>query len=128
MNRKHVISALVVGAAACSMAIAAVVFWPGGVAVVVKNVDDRTIQNVTVHVSGNSYPIGDLTAAKQIRIPVRPNGESHVEISFLGMDGSEKRHVADCYFEPAHYHGTIEIDVSDDGIVRCKDDIRYGFY
>ncbi|QDV59034.1 hypothetical protein [Rosistilla oblonga] len=86
------------------------------------------MQNVVVHVTGNSYELGTIGFGEQERVKVRPSSESHVEISFLNASGQQRRLVAACYFESRHYHGTIAIDVSGDKLVRFQDSVSIGMY
>ena len=55
-----------------------------GVSVVVQNKGPETINDVTVHVTGNSYDIGALKPGQTRKVRVTAKGESHVEIAFLG--------------------------------------------
>lgn len=61
--------------------------------VVLTNVSPHTMRSVTVHVSGTSYDIGDLMPGVVTSVEVRPEGDSHVELSF---DGNRRLKI-DCY-------------------------------
>ncbi len=61
--------------------------------VVLTNVSAQTMRSVTVHVSGKSYDIGDLMPGVPTSVEVRPEGDSHVELSF---DGNRRLKI-DCY-------------------------------
>lgn len=106
----------------------ATIMHPLGIHVVVRNIGDAPMQDVVVHVTGNSYDLGTIGCGEQDRVKVRPSGESHVEISFLNSHGQQRRLVADCYFESRHYHGTITIDVSGDKLVGVQDSVSTGMY
>jgi hypothetical protein len=95
-----------------------------GVEVVVKNVDSIRVQNVVVHVTGNSYLLGEISPSTEKHVRVSSNGESHVEVSFTGADGKLKREVVDCYFEAQGYNGTIEVDIDGHHIVRQSSSVR----
>jgi hypothetical protein len=99
-----------------------------GVTVVVRNVGDAPMQNVAVHVTGNSYELGTFGSGDEGRVRVKPSGESHVEISFIDANGQQQRLVCDCYFEPRHWHGTITIDVAGGQVVRLQDSVSIGYF
>lgn len=84
--------------------------WNRGVTVVLRNTDSTALSDITIHVTGRDYPIGDLPAGATRRVVVDPIGESHIEISQGHVDGRGRLPV-ECYFE-AGYSGTIDIDIS----------------
>ena len=89
------------------------------VTVVIHNVGGETLQSVVVHVTGNSYPVGDIVAGETRTVKVVSKGESHIEIEHSGRE----RLVAGTYFEQG-YSGKITIDVNSNQIVNIKDEIR----
>jgi hypothetical protein len=112
--------------AAC--AAAAVLCWLAyqfalpGVRVGLTNQGPDTLRNVIVHVTGRSYPLGDVPARESRSVRVRPASESHVEIEFTDARGTSARVVADCYFEPG-YRGEIWIDMKDGRVERARDSV-----
>ena len=89
------------------------------VTVVIHNVGDETLQSVVVHVTGNSYPVGDIAAGATRTIKVVSKGESHIEIEHSGR----KRLVVGTYFEQG-YSGKITVDVTPNQVVNIRDEIR----
>ena len=98
----------------------AVVFLNRGVIVTVRNVGDQPLSGVIVHVTGNSYPLGDIPAGDARSVRVRPVGESHIEI-----EHAKGRLVVDAYFEGG-YRGGVSVDVSETVIKRVQNDVRIG--
>ena len=92
-----------------------------GVTVVIHNVGDINLQSVVVHVTGNSYPIGDIDTGTTKTVKVVAEGESHILIEH----GSQEQLVVGVYFEKG-YKGKISIDVTSSEIVNVKDEIRTG--
>jgi hypothetical protein len=128
MNALFSLRKTTIFAAICGTAYAAWAFQSHGVDVIVRNTEPATIRNVTVHVTGKAYDLGDIAPNAQKRVVVRPNNESHVEISFVDTRETEKRLVADCYFESSGYEGTLEVEIRDGEIVRQTDSIRLRMY
>ena len=96
-------------------------FLHHGVTVEVRNVGNEQMRAVIVHVTGNSYPIGDLPAGSSRRVDVSATSESHVELEYQGHD----RLIIDCYFEPG-YKGTITAQVTALKVVSVNDSVRIG--
>jgi len=88
-----------------------------GTKVILMNKNSDTLHSVVVHVTGNSYSVGELDPDKAKSVKVYPTGESHVEIEHVGLDGAKKRLYADCYFEQG-YGGSIEISMTADAITK----------
>jgi hypothetical protein len=104
--------------AALLTAIAALALVDYGVSVDLKNVGVEPMRGVVVHVTGASYPVGDLAPSARVRVKVQPRGESHVEIEH----SAGQRFVVDCYFE-AGYSGTLSVDLSSTRIVAVRDKV-----
>ena len=85
-------------------------FWNRGVTVIVRNAEPTPLVDVTVHVTGADYAIGDIASGSSRQVVVAPTGASHVEISHRGVDGRERIPVT-CYFE-AGDSGTIHVELS----------------
>lgn len=99
----------------------AVLLLPGGkVEVTIVNVGTTPLRSVTVHVTGNSYPIGDIAPGAGKTVRVAAKGESHVE---LQHDGSPDRLVVDCYFEPG-YRGKITAEVTATQVIHVDNETR----
>jgi hypothetical protein len=78
-----------------------------GVTVVVANVGTEPMREVVVHVTGASYPIGELAPGARASVVAKPKGDSHVEIG----QSSGPRLIVDCYFESG-YSGTVTAEVT----------------
>jgi len=98
-----------------------------GVKVRVRNVGSETLYSMLVHVTGNSYSIGDLTAATTASVRVEPTGESHVEVEFKDGKGKSKRLLVGGYFERFPYHGTISVDLDSEKVLKTKSTVMIGF-
>lgn len=100
-------------------AIAAAVLIDDRVMVDLKNVGAEPMLGVVVHVTGASYPVGDLAPGASVRVPVQPKGESHVEIAH----STGQRLVVDCYLESG-YTGTLEADVTSAKFVATRNRVK----
>jgi hypothetical protein len=85
-------------------------YWNRGVTVVLRNTDETALLDVTIHVTGRDFDIGDMPVGSTWHVLVDPTGESHIEIS-QQQAGGRRRIPVDCYFE-AGYSGEIRIDIS----------------
>lgn len=114
-------------AAAAALVIAVLVgLWLGqsfflyeGITVEVRNTGTEPLRATIIHVTGNSYPLGDLPAGSSKKVVVEPTSESHVEIEHDGHTPL----IVDCYFEPG-YTGTIAVEVTPHKIGRVQSSIR----
>ena len=61
---------------------------------------------MVVHVTGASYELGNIAPGDSVKVRVRPNGESSLEIEFADSNGHTNRLDAGGYFESG-YRGTI---------------------
>ncbi len=95
-----------------------------GVQVVVRNLGPAVLPNVVVHVTGNSYPVGDLRVGESRKVAVQCRGESHVELEFTDPSGQRRRIIAGGYFESKDYRGVITFDLRNGAIIRVDDRIR----
>ena len=101
-------------------------YWNRGVTVVLRNTDATALSDVTIHVTGRDYPIGDMPSGSTRNILVDPTGESHIEISQQHADG-RGRLVVQCYFESG-YSGQIDIDVSRASATVANNQIAIGLW
>jgi len=101
------------------MIIVAVWILKDGVTVVIRNVGDDSMKSVIVHVTGNSYPIGDIDAGATKTVKVVTTGESDIVIEH----GNQEKLVVGAYFESS-YRGKISIDVTSDHVVNVKNETR----
>jgi hypothetical protein len=90
--------------------------FTGGVKVTIHNVSNSAITGVIVHVTGNSYPVGDIPAGLFKKVKVVSKGESHIEIEHEGV---QERLIVDCYFEQG-YGGEIIIEITPDSVVKVE--------
>jgi hypothetical protein len=89
-----------------------------GVTVTVTNVSAQPLSRVVVHVTGESYPLGDIQAGEKRSVRVSPTGESHIEI-----EHSKGRLIVDTYFENG-YRGKISVEVTEVEVKRVQDDVH----
>lgn len=94
--------------------------FTGGVKVTIHNVSNSTITGVIVHVTGNSYPVGDIPENSYNKVKVVSKGESHIE---LEHEGDQERLIVDCYFEKG-YRGKIYIEITPDRVVKVERDMN----
>ena len=83
-----------------------------GIRVTVQNTGQMTLHSVILHVSGNSYSLGNLAPDAFAVATVEPKGESHLEIEFTDSDGKMQRLAVEGYFE-TNYRGTIRVSIKD---------------
>ena len=93
--------------------------WDPGVQVTIVNVGAKPLRSVVVHVTGNSYPVGDIEPGASKTVAVHAKGESSIE---LEHDGGKRLDV-DCYFEKG-YGGKITAEVTGEKVVSVKSDVR----
>jgi hypothetical protein len=101
-------------------------FWPRNVKVVVTNTGTTSMQNVTVLVTGGSYPLGTIAPGQTASVRVRSAGESTIKLQFTDPTGAHTLD-ADCYIE-AGYRGRLDLDVASGAIVRKADAIKLGIW
>jgi hypothetical protein len=101
-------------------------YWNRGVTIVLRNTDSAALLDVTIHVTGRDYPIGDMPAGSTRNVLVDPTGESHIEIS-MQQAGGRGRLPVQCYFE-AGYSGEIAIDISRDSVTVVDNQIAIGLW
>ncbi len=94
-----------------------------GVRVEIKNLGPAAMRKVSVHVTGNSYSLGDIPAGASKTVRVNPQGESSVSIKQSNAKGQQGTLSVDCYFERG-YSGKITIQVKNGKIQHVKNDIR----
>ena len=94
-----------------------------GVQVTVQNTGSTAMRSVVLHVTGNSYQLGDIQPGESATARVRPTSESGLEIEFTDSDGKVQRLDAGGYFESG-YRGTISVSITDGVIVTNQQDIK----
>jgi hypothetical protein len=122
-NRVHII---VVGVLLFAGVIGYIIFGPG-VHVTVRNTGQVVMRDVTVHVTGRAYSLGDLAAGGLRTQKVSPTGKSHVEVEFTDEQGKRVRLDADCYFSP-DFRGQIDIHIKDGKVVAVQNEVRISTY
>jgi hypothetical protein len=90
-----------------------------GIQVIVINQGPDVLQDVTVHVTGASYDIGNLSPGESKQVGVSPTGESDVFIEFTDKQEKQFRLTVGRYIEPA-YRGTLRVDIKDNQIESVK--------
>jgi len=100
--------------------------WHRGVTVILHNADAVSLSDITIHVTGHDYPIGDIPPGFTKHVLVDPTADSHIEISQRLADGRERLPV-ECYFESG-YSGTITIAVSTRSATVVDNQIAVGLW
>lgn len=98
-----------------------------GVRVVVRNTGQERMRDVTIHVTGRMYALGDLAPGNSGSQRVSPTGESSVEIEFTDEQGQRVRLGAVGYLEPG-YRGQIEMEIQNGKASAVKDEIQISIY
>jgi len=120
--KKHGWALLLLFAAIVAFVVFLLLGLHSGVKVSVANTG-TTMRSVVLHVTGRSYPVGDLLPGKTIVQTVKPTGESHLEIEFAGAEGQIQRVNVDTYFEPG-YGGTLSVVINDGKVVSSEDHVK----
>lgn len=94
-----------------------------GIQVTVENSGTKPLKSVTLHVTGASYNLGDITPGASATARVKPTGESHLEIEFTDAGGEVRRLDAGGYFESG-YRGTIRVSIKGGVIDTNEQDIQ----
>ncbi|OPZ97574.1 MAG: hypothetical protein BWY71_01560 [Planctomycetes bacterium ADurb.Bin412] len=121
-SKKRIIVVVITGLVLIIVS-AALFYLRGGIMVIIHNVGTEPLQAVVVHVTGNSYPQGDIAAGATKRVKVQAQGESHIELTY----GEGKHLVVDCYFEGGN-KGKITAEVTSHEVIRVEQDIHVGFF
>ena len=100
--------------------------WNRGVTIVLRNADSAALRDVTIHVTGCDYPVGNISVGSTRRVLVDPTGASHVEISQRNAEGRGPVLVS-CYFE-AGFSGALEIDLRCDSALVVGNSISVGYW
>ncbi len=106
--------------AACIVALAMILFSSGPLSVTIRNAGPDQLNDAILHVTGRSYPLGNISAGDSRTVAVNPTSESHLEIEFVDRSGNNSRLIVDCYFE-AGYGGTIGVGIRDNKIENVHD-------
>jgi hypothetical protein len=84
-----------------------------------------TLRAVVVHVTGRTYPLGNLPAGARASLLVEPTGESRLEIEVADDAGGTRRLVVDVYFEPGYSEiFDVELDAGRIRAVRHRSGLR----
>src|SRR5262249_9370284 len=80
------------------------------------------MRSVVLHVTGRSYPVGDILPGKTTVARVQPTSESHLEIEFTDAQGEKQLLKVDVYIEPG-YRGAMSVVIQDAKVVSsdCRD-------
>jgi hypothetical protein len=95
-----------------------------GVRVTVENAGTEPMRAVALHVTGRSYPVGDIAPGGCTETIVVPTSESDLQIEFTDGLGNERRVQIDCYIEPSD-RGEIRARIKDGGLEMTAEHIRY---
>ena len=109
MKIRHYHLALIAVAGIASIAWIVYRLAPSRILVIVNNHGPETLRDVTVHVTGASYDIGDLPPGVTKQVRVAPTGESGVMIEFADATGKRVHSEWFGYFE-AGYGGSVRLD------------------
>jgi hypothetical protein len=94
----------------------------GGVRVRVVNAGAVPLRSVVVHVTGASYPLGDIAPGESRTERVAPTSESGLAIEHAGG-----RLAVDAYFEPG-YRGTITVKMTELALEHVENAVRIGLW
>jgi len=94
-----------------------------GIRVTVENTGSTSLNSVVLHVTGESYDLGDIAPGESATARVNPTGESELEVDFKDTDGQTQRLNAGGYFESG-YRGTIRVEIKDGVIDKNEQDIK----
>lgn len=78
--------------------------------VTVKNAGETEMRSIILHVTGDSASAGDLQPGESVTVRVKPQGNSHLEISFENPDGTMHRLNARGDFGKGS-SGSIEVEI-----------------
>lgn len=92
----------------------------GGTEVRLVNVGDAPLRDVTVHVTGASYPAGTIAPGDSATVRTEPTGETSVHV--LRADALDTLFL-DVYFERG-YGGRVRAEVTADSVVHVRRDHR----
>ena len=128
VQRKHLWWAAAILASFVLLAGIGLLMLQHGIWVTIENAGTTPVRSVVLHVTGASYPLGDIAPGSCAKVRVGPRGESHLEIEFVDSNGKPRRLNADGYFESG-YQGTIRISIKDGAIEKNEQKIRlYSLY
>lgn len=88
-----------------------------------SNVGTEAMQSVVVHITGHSYPIGDLEPGASTSVVLTPKADTHIELTLTG----HPRLTVDCYFSGG-YTGNVSADVTADKVVSVENATVFGAY
>lgn len=111
------------GFTTCVAILIAIDWFLLAVTVRIHNTGKVAMNDVQIHVSGQTYEIGNIQGLAVNSCRINPADESDVEISYVLPDGSSKRHNVDCYLESGSC-GTIEVEIADGVMVKSSDKTR----
>jgi hypothetical protein len=127
MRRRWLILIALVGLSV--FAAARLHLWPfNGVVVVVKNLGPKSLKDVVVHVTGNSYKLGDIDVGQSRGKNVDGGGGSGVEIEFSDDTKGRFKHVIGSYFERSNFHGTLTVEFENGAIKRVDNKIELWYW
>ncbi len=123
MKTRFTLRELIATTTCVAILIAAFLWLTPRVTVTVRNSGTTPLHDLQVHVTGQTYGLGDVAGGTLKKCTVRPTSESHVEISYRLTDGATKRHTVDCYIEPG-YRGTVDAEIENGKLIRSSHQIR----
>jgi hypothetical protein len=83
------------------------------------------VRSVVLHVTGRSYPLGDIAAGSSADATVKSTTKSHLEIEFTDSDGNPRRLNAGGYFDSG-WQGTIRVSIKDGAIDENDHQVEIG--
>ena len=127
MNPKRFNPILIAVFAVVVTAIVAFVFWQirSGIRVTLTNRGSTPLHSVVLHVTGRSYPLGELGVGTSVKATIKPTGESGLKIEFEDGDGKQQQLDAGGYFEPG-YWGTLRVSIKDGAIAENDQQVTVG--
>jgi len=96
-----------------------------GVSVTVQNISQSPMHSVVIHVTGGTYPLGDLAPGASARATVKPTGQTHLDIDYSDAAGKKHELRASGPFDD-RFQGTIGVSIKDGVIQQIDRRMNFG--
>ena len=94
-----------------------------GIKVRIENNTSITLTNVELVFTGGIVTTSAITPGERKVFDVKPTGESHLVLRFVGPTGQKQETTVNVYFENGS-SGTITLAIDNGGVVNWKDEVR----
>ena len=91
MKTRFTLRSLIATTTCVAILIATFLWLIPRVTVTVRNSGTTPLHDLQVHVTGQTYGLGDVAGGTLKKCTVRPTSDSHVEISYCLTDGTTKQ-------------------------------------